>query len=138
MRIYTILFIMLSYSAFSQNDKSQYCNWLEVAQKTNTIESELGLIQSNFNDNIGSRSVMSKRKGECKIVFVLNINDQHWVLTDIYFREPKKVIQIIKPEEIDEIGVYGADVAQKLYAADGLIIMQSTSKALEKRIWKIR
>ena len=138
-----ILIILLSISqiSLSQNEdlSETYCDWYKTIQSSKNQTEKLELIKRNYipiND-----FYYNDIKGKCEVLYTISVNDLYLVLSTSsaqFVGDPKAIINTLRSSEIDTIRVFDRKSSQTLYGTYGVVLFESKSKKLEKRIDSIR
>ena len=134
-----ILFIFSLEKNSTETNRTDFktCDWYQEISNTENQEEKIKLIKINYLD-LDKIELKKANPDICKVIFILSVNEQYWLLTSYNFSNPEKVIQSIKSEEIEFITVFEKKAAKALYNTDGVILMSSSSKELEERVLKIK
>jgi len=136
-----IMLLFFSQISLSQKDDSsdKFCEWYKIARTSNNKSEKLELIKKNFIPI--DEFYFNDIKGKCKVVYTISVNDLYLVLSTSsaqIVRDPKAIINNIRLSEIDTILIYDQKSSETLYGTYGVVLFESKSKKLEKRIDSIR
>ncbi|WP_109434488.1 hypothetical protein [Aquimarina sp. AU119] len=165
-QILSILIILLINGfAFSQKTKSrpvltekQNAEWfMKFKQLTNKSEKITRIKQKIFSDSIyirkntfniiGCRVDIEKTKSlmramkkgccECKIVFALKFKKQSYQLDPTEYTKVNEILELVEPQNIEEIKVLNGNSATELYGVNGkcgAVIMYSNNRKVKRTI----
>ena len=112
-----------------------------MLQLSNERAFRLQLIKNNFKDFYSEANITSDNKDECKIIFIINTRKESLLLTTsyrLYMPNPDEVIQSLDSNDIDYIQFINRKSTQILYDTDGVILIETSSEKVDKKINKIR
>mgnify|MGYP003120219503 FL=1 len=160
-----VLLLSFSKTIFSQEIKTdslltekQNANWISEFEKLDSKPEQIAEIKKKINtdsiyirqngyNRIGCRIIirkqetiqeaMEKTNCECKIVFVLALKKDGYLLDLIEYPKTNRILELISEKNIDRISILKGNNAIALYGTNarcGVVVMSSDSRKFKRKI----